>query len=191
VAALLEPRFGRERPPRVTSRPGAADVLAFIECAQPDSAAAAGACLAPVAPGEAAPALQEGAIDPVFATERARQTAALYRRLTDPDPQAQQRRDALGRAAGDYRQLGATAGVGGTGFYHFLERSPHHAQAFEFLDQLALLLAQLRLMDLAEDDFQQVERVVAEQILAATPGEGLSAEALLEAAHTNHGGVLR
>jgi filamentous hemagglutinin family protein len=187
VAALIEPRFGRERPPRVTSRPGAADVLAFIECAQPEGAGAAVGC---PAPGEAAPALEGGAIDPVFATERAHQTAALYRRLTDPEPRAQKRRDALGRAAGDYRQLGATAGVGGGGFYHFLERSPHHAQALEFLDQLALLLAQLRLMGLAEDDSQQVERVVAEQILAATPGEGLSAEALLEAAHTGHGGVL-
>jgi hypothetical protein len=189
VAALLEPRFGAEGPSMVTSRPGAAEMLAFLECAQPPGAGAvSNDCLALMAAAGAAPARLD---DPAFATERAHEVVALYRRITDPDPQAQQLRDALARAADDYHQLGAPAGVGGAAFYHFLERSPHHAQALETLDLLAFLLAQVRLMDLAEDDFQQVERALAEQFLAATPGDELSADALLEAVHTSHTSVLR
>jgi hypothetical protein len=163
----------------VSSRPGAADALAFIACAQP------GGC--PAAEGAAPTRLD----DPVFATERAHEVATLYRRLGDPDPPAQQLRDALASAADDYFQLGAAAGVGGAAFYRFLEASPHHAQALELVDRLAFLLAQVRLMDLAEDDFRQVERTLAEQLLAGISSNALSADELLEAVHTSHTGVLR
>jgi hypothetical protein len=189
IDAWVGPSFGGDQPALSSAAPVADEVLAYLQCSDLGSGAASGLsrCLAPVAAGESTvPTFDYRALQ----TERARDAALLYRELMGSNAEVRSGRDAFDAALDSYRRDRGSDDVDGAALYQFMEGSGY-ADAVRYVDELAHLMTQLQLLDLAPAEAQRLRENLAREFAQALEPSGLEADTLLDVIDASRVGLPR
>ncbi len=145
------------------------ELLAYLECAAPGpDEDLTGDCLPAVAAGETRGPAEASPLN----TERARETARLYRRLAKDRAS----RDALVQSIDDYRFDRVTPYIDAYSFRRYLEESPQHEQALTYLRDVENLIANVQLLDLE----LAVDASARAQLASALVGDSEDAALIVE-----------
>ncbi len=189
--APVAPFLGAEivdAPPAPAVPVNAGEMLAFLRCA-PAGGAAADDCAGQVLP----PVAADLSTFPygVLGTPRAREAAALYRNLLAAGEPPDTLREALAAASEDYRKRTRAREVDGAAFRAHLDRSsdPSARRVLAYLERIAELSIQIRLVGLTGEAFDQVELAILSELADRLSAPGLPFEALREAVNADYPGL--